>query len=80
MRRKSVYNLFRINVMRHADMACFQYQQGILSRERLAAALAIFVTAVVQYHQDEYPPEALERGAPGIAECIKVANEALTPE
>lgn len=42
----NMYLGFAITLARHADMACFQYQQGILSEERLASAMAIFMNQI----------------------------------
>lgn len=64
------YGTYLINVTRHADMACYQYQQGILNEERLAAVMAIFFVNVVQY-QNEPIPEAY---TPGLSKCLEISG------
>jgi len=41
-----LYEGYAITVTRHADMACFQYQQGILSEARLASSMAIYMSQI----------------------------------
>ena len=40
---RGLYGSFVLNLMRHADMAYFQYQNGIIDEERLNSALGIFI-------------------------------------
>ena len=41
---RRLYGSFVLNLVRHADMAYFQYQKGIIDEERLNSALGIFIS------------------------------------
>lgn len=67
----NIYTGYAITVTRHADMACFQYQQGILSEDRLASAYAIFINQI--YHGQQNIQQGLEPVIsimPGFQDCI----------
>ena len=40
---RDLYNSHVTNIMRHADLAYFQYERGIIDKERLQSATAIYV-------------------------------------
>ena len=42
----NIFGNYAISVARHADLACFQYQQGLIDEERLVATLAIFINII----------------------------------
>jgi len=67
-----IYRGYAITVLRHADMACFQYQQGMLSKERLASAMAIFMTQVYIGQPEVYTSTIIPiiNISPGLDECI----------
>jgi len=64
------YRRYNINVARHADLACFQYQQGIINKERLRASIGIFLGEIYRYTGEAFLKEV---GAPGLRECIEIA-------
>lgn len=66
------FGLYAISVARHADMACFQFEQGAISEDRLVSAMAIFINVV-------WPSENGRRGlanvmnsSPGLESCIEL--------
>jgi len=63
---------YRINIARHADLACFQYQQGIINRERLSATLGIYLAQVVGADREGLPPQDSFL-YPGLRECVDIA-------
>ena len=70
-----LYTGYAITVTRHADMACFQYQQGILSEERLASAMAIFMNQI--YIGDQSVVETISPVIdimPGLRDCIETVG------
>ncbi|MDG2177122.1 MAG: hypothetical protein P8M72_13475 [Gammaproteobacteria bacterium] len=42
----NIFGNYAITVARHADLSCFQYQQGLIDEERLVATLAIFINII----------------------------------
>ena len=55
-------------------MACFQYQQGIISEERMSAALTIYINLVVGFEGLE--SDFVQAGfavAPGLDNCTEIA-------
>jgi hypothetical protein len=63
------YFRFIVINARHADLACFQYEQGLISLERLASALAVF-RAQVDLNQPQFL--FLESGTPGLRDCVEL--------
>lgn len=68
------YFRYWVNVQRHADLACFMYQQGVISKERLAATIGIYIGEVLTPHP-QFMPEEDEVGIPGLRDCVKIAYE-----
>jgi len=66
------YNRYIIIITRHADLACFQYKQGLISAERMAAALEIF-RAQVDVNKPEFL--GMERGVPGLRDCLEITSQ-----
>ena len=64
------FDLYTITVARHADMACFQFQQGTLSEERLVSAMAIFMNVVMRSENGRRGLTNVMNSSPGLAECI----------
>lgn len=71
------YFRYVVSVMRHADLACFQYQQGVISDARLASAMAIFLDQVVRTNPDF---SVFGAGSPGLGECVDIAQRILEPD
>jgi len=58
---------------RHADMACFQYQKGLISKERLGSAMAIYLALVYRPFGRDHPTvQGLMNTTPGFGECIDI--------
>jgi len=71
----SMFRSYAITVSRHADMACFQYQQGILSEERLASALAIYMNQIQLGDSDALNSiSAITAILPGLQDCIELVR------
>lgn len=68
------FSTWRINILRHADMACYQYQLGVLDEKRLAASMAIFMATVYPKLSEVIPGANLERGFPGLSDCISIVE------
>ena len=65
------YRRYILNIMRHADMACFQYQQGIISEERMIAVMGIYAGNV------SYEREFNDSTFPGLQSCLERARPFL---
>jgi hypothetical protein len=64
------YQNYAINVARHEDMACFQFQQELISEDRLVSAMSIFINVVwARENEREYIRNVLN-SAPGLEDCI----------
>jgi|GEM_PF-3411427 len=66
------FRRYQINVRRHADLACFQYRQGIIDQERLSATLGIFLAEVVGRDRDGLPAPD-NPSYPGLRDCTDIA-------
>jgi hypothetical protein len=70
-----MYMGFAITLARHSDMACFQYQQGILGEGRLASAMAIFMNQIYSSQanvmDDIAPVIAIMPGLQGCIDLVK---------
>lgn len=68
----NMYWSYAVTLARHSDMACFQFQQGILSEARLASAMAIFMNQIYlgsgNLMQELEPIIAI---SPGLHDCIE---------
>ena len=62
---------YAITVARHADMACFQYQQGLISEERLVSAMGIFINVVWARENERGIITNVMGSTPGLEDCIE---------
>jgi hypothetical protein len=71
----SMFRSYAITVSRHADMACFQYQQGILSEGRLASALAIYMNQLALGNNNVLTDiDRITAILPGLQDCIELVR------
>ena len=72
------FGRYIINVTRHADLACFQYQQGIIDKERLSATLGIYFSQIVAPFPERVPP-LNSNSFPGLRECVDIVTPMRFP-
>jgi hypothetical protein len=66
----NIFGNYAISVARHADLACFQYQQGLIDEERLVATLAIFINIIWTNSNGRDRIAPVLTSTPGLEDCI----------
>lgn len=66
----NIFRTYAISVARHADLACFQYQQGLIDEERLVASLAIFINIIWLNSNGRGNIAPVLNSTPGLEDCI----------